>query len=200
MIWYLCRFFYAGAVDEKHVQIQAPKLSGSSFFNYKRTFSTILMAVCDDDYRFTYIDVGSCGKEHDSSVFAQSEFGKRLADGSLNLPSLPADLPFVFVGDEAFPLRPNMMRPFLGANPDETRQIFNYRLSRARRVIENTFGILVTKWRIFRQPIVTKPETVDLIVNAACVLHIFFCADAMECRMAGSISPRATWTSMSTVR
>ena len=37
--------------------------------------------------------------------------------------------------------------------------------------MENTFGILVTKWRIFRQPIIAKPDNVDLIVKAACVLH-----------------------------
>ena len=103
---------FSGAIDGKHVEIQAPKLSGSTFFNYKRSFSTILMAVCDEDYCFTFIDVGSYGKEHDASVFAQSEFVKRLADGSLNLPVPSGDLPFVFVGDEAFPLRPDIMRPF----------------------------------------------------------------------------------------
>lgn len=51
------------------------------------------------------------------------------------------------------------------------KAVYNYRLSRARRVVENAFGILVAKWCILRQPIIAKPEKVDVIVKAICVLH-----------------------------
>ncbi|KAG0700700.1 Protein ALP1-like [Chionoecetes opilio] len=85
------------AVDGKHIHIQKPALSGSLYFNYKRTFSTILMGVADAAYRFIYLDVGSYGREHDGSVFAQSTFGKALEDGTLLLPQSPnGDLPYVF--------------------------------------------------------------------------------------------------------
>ena len=82
----------------------------------------------------------------------------------------------VFVADEAFQLRDHILRRFPGKSAGADRQrrlIYNYRLSRARRVVENAFGILVSKWRIFRQPIIAKVETVDAIVKAACVLHNF---------------------------
>ena len=52
--------------------------------------------------------------------------------------------------------------------------MYNYRHSRARRVIENTFGILVAHWRIYNTPIHAKPENVEKIVSATIALHNYF--------------------------
>lgn len=158
------------------MQVQCPKLSGSSYFNYKGTFSTVLLAAADADYCFLFVDVGSYGSECDGSIFAQSALGRRLAEDTLALPPPPGDgLNYVFVGDEAFPLKTYLMRPYPGrsitADTRHRRLVFNYRLSRARRVVENAFGILVVKWRVYRQPIIAGTDTVDAIVKATCVLH-----------------------------
>lgn len=133
-----------------------------------------LMAVADAEYRFIYFDVGRYGKEHDGSVFTQSEFGRRLEGHQLQLTQAQSgEIPHVFVGDEAFPLKPQLLHPYPGHNLCEVKAGYNFRLSRARRVVENAFGILVSKWCILRQPIIAKPAKVDAIVKAVCVLHNF---------------------------
>ena len=68
------------------------------------------------------------------------------------------DLPFVFVADESFPLLRNLMRPFPGENADHHKKIYNYRLSGARRVIENAFGILSSRFRCLRQQMILAPK------------------------------------------
>ena len=54
-------------------------------------------------------------------------------------------LPYIVVGDEAFPLRNNMLRPYHGRNMNKEKSVFNYRLSRVRRIVENAFGILTSR-------------------------------------------------------
>ena len=52
-------------------------------------------------------------------------------------------------------------------------RIFNYRLSRARRIVENVFGILATRFRIFRRPIIANVDTVTRITKAVLALRNF---------------------------
>lgn len=109
---------YVGALDGKHVVLQAPFNSGSEYYNYKGFFSIVLFAVVDADYNFIYADVGCQGRISDGGVFKHSELYKKLARNELNLPedsNLPdreKKIPYVFLGDEAFALSRNVMRPF----------------------------------------------------------------------------------------
>lgn len=65
------------------------------------------------------------------------------------------------------------MRPYPGKGLTDDKRIFNYRLSRARRISENAFGILVQKFRIFSRRLQGNPENITTLVLAACVLHNF---------------------------
>ncbi|XP_011167920.1 protein ALP1-like [Solenopsis invicta] len=137
-----------GAIDGKHVTAQCFKNTGSAFYNYKGIFSTVLMGVSDADLRFIYISIGSVGRESDGGIFQNLDFERCIETGTLPLPppkTLPDTnicLPVVFVGDAAFPLLKNLLRPYSGTNLNLEQIIFNYRLSTARRLIENAFGVM----------------------------------------------------------
>jgi len=75
-----------GAIDGKHVRIQAPKNSGSTFYNYKNFHSIVLLASCDARYQFNMVDIGAAGSQSDGGILQSSEFGIRLVHNALNLP------------------------------------------------------------------------------------------------------------------
>lgn len=143
------------------------------------------MAMSDAYYKFIYVDIGAAGRHSDGGIFKSSQFGSALANNSacLNLPphkqlvNSNIECPLVVVADEAFPLLKNLMRPYPGRGSEsrmETRKaVYNYRLSRCRRTIENAFGILSSRYRIFRKPIHASKSTINSIIQAAVVLHNF---------------------------
>ena len=61
----MCTITLCIAIDGKHTEIQAQLDSLSLFFNYKKTFSVVLLALVDATYKFTIIDVGGYGKSSD---------------------------------------------------------------------------------------------------------------------------------------
>lgn len=159
--------YCCGALDGKHVVIRNPPHGASDYYNYKGTYSTVLFAVVDAQYRFIYIDVGTNGRMNDASIFGKSLFNEKLTTNSLNLPNNS-----VFVADDAFPLRTNILKPYSRIGMLTRKQkIFNYRLSRARRIVENAFGILVARFRIFERPIPVSLNKTDAIIRTACALH-----------------------------
>ena len=81
-----------GAMDGKHVVIRPPPGSGSYYFNYKHTFSVVLLALVDADYQFTYVDVGTNGRISDGGVYKSSDLAQALENGDLNIPE-PTSLP-----------------------------------------------------------------------------------------------------------
>lgn len=171
-----------GAIDGKHVVCEKPKNSGSLFFNYKKDFSVVLLAVVDADYKFILVDVGARGSESDGGVFSRSNLGRAIREGLLNFPppkELPNDpskiVPHVIVGDEAFPLLENLMRPYPGPQlqNDEAKKIYNYRHNRFRRVSENAFGILAKKFRIYQRKLQLSPKHLDYAILATVCLHNF---------------------------
>ena len=164
----------------------------------KPRISWVFSFTCICSNRFILVDVGDAGRQSDAGVLSNSGFGQALEYDLVSIPN-PApltgtstpDYPYVLVGDEGFPLKKYLLRPYAGKYlPGKyhflcsvvyynialeiytaDQAVFNYRLSRARRIIENSFGILAARWRIFRRPIIAAPERVELFAKAAIALH-----------------------------
>ncbi|KAK3920702.1 Protein ALP1-like [Frankliniella fusca] len=166
-----------GAMDGKHYFGQKFPMMGSECYNYKFGNSLILFAISDAKYKFIMVDVGSRGRESDGGVFHRSDFGKLFVNRQLCLPpavfnsEIKCELPYVFLGDAAFPADQHLLRPFDQAPVEVEEMVFNYRLSRARRVIENAFGILAARFRILRSNIIASETLAQNIILACVALH-----------------------------
>ncbi len=166
-----------GALDGKHVACRCPPKSGSMYYNYKGFYSVVLMALVDADYKFIWADVGGTGSASDAQIYNASELKECVEDGTIGFPDpdpIPNDyndVPYFFIGDDAFALRPTMMKPYSLRGLTNDERIFNYRLSRARRVVENSFGILANRFQVLLTTMQHHPSTVKVIVKACMVLH-----------------------------
>ena len=134
--------------------IQAPQLGESLYFNYEKTFSIVLMALIYARYRFGAMDIRAYERNSDGGVLSELLMGQNLEEDKFNVlgykPLLGKNgaMPHVVIADEAFPLKRYILRPYSGTQLVEASKVFNYRLSRAQRIVENAFGIFAVRWRI----------------------------------------------------
>jgi hypothetical protein len=121
-----------GALDGKLVRVQRPVRAGGSYYNYKKFYSVNMLAVVDAHGRFLYVTVGAQGSANDASVCNESNFSNLVTSVSnpLNTPC-PTEIPgttqvapMVFVGDDAYPLRPYPMKPFSARGLTISERIF----------------------------------------------------------------------------
>ena len=166
-----------GALDGKHITLCPPKNTGLYYFNYKHFFSIVLLAIVDSDYKLLFVDIGCNGKISDGGLFKNCTIYEHLENNSLNIPppdKLPGSesiSPYVIVADDAFLLSKYLQKPNSQSGLTKEKRIFNYQLSRARRVVENAFGILSNRFHVFMSPMALAPEKVEIITLASCILH-----------------------------
>lgn len=127
-----------GAIDGKHVRIQKPPKSGSTFYNYKHFFSVNIMAVCDADYKFQFVEVGAQGRLCDGSVWNSCRMKEAIDRKIINLPG-PSSLPSMpdgsfrlthyFAADDAFAMSEHIMKPYSHRELTPSQRVYNYRYS-----------------------------------------------------------------------
>lgn len=93
------------------------------------------------------------------------------------LPGTETKVSHMIIADEAFPLRDDIMKPFPMRNLTREQRIFNYCLSRARKVVENAFGILANRFGVFQKPISLNPANVEMLVLSCLSLHNFLLSE-----------------------
>ena len=169
--------YCVGALDGKHIAIKKPPKSGTLYYNYKGFTSIVMMAAVDANYQFIWCSVGHPGSSSDAGIFNRSSLKHKLANNTLGLPPpepVPhddRDVSFFFVGDDAFPLEMWLMKPYPMRFLTHSQRIFNYRMSRGRRIVENAFGITAHRWRCMLGTFQQKPSTVTTIVKGCLTLH-----------------------------
>lgn len=75
-----------GAIDGKHIALQAPRLTGTKYFCYKKFFSIVLLGISDAFYKFSYVDIGAYGSQSDGGVYKNSMFGRAMERGEIQFP------------------------------------------------------------------------------------------------------------------
>ena len=179
--WHFRNCFAAD--DGKHIQLMHPHNSGFWYINYNGFFSIVLMALADYDYKFLFADIGWKVRISDGSLFRNCDFYGALVWNELKLP-LPTEVPplnpgwnstepvpFVFVGDDAFPLTNFCMKSYPLTVLTEEERLFNFRLSHFRRISKNAFGIWSNTFCLFSTRICMQPEKTTSCALALIALH-----------------------------
>lgn len=133
-------------------------------------FSIVLLAVAGPNYKFIHAEVGVNGRMTDGGIWHDSEFNR-----AINEPSNPLNLPAdsILLADGAFPLKTNLMKPYPGTRLTKEQQIFNKRLSRCRRIIENVFGQLIKTFQILERKLKMELDSCKRVTLVCCILHNF---------------------------
>lgn len=121
--------------------------------------------------------------KEDSPMVASFEipvFAKNCQHNKLNVPpdnilkGRKRPVPYVFVADDAFAMQVHIMKPYSGTQQKGSiERIFNYRLSKARRIVENAFGILSSVFRVLRKSLLLEPRKAEKVLLTCLYLHNF---------------------------
>ena len=141
-----------------------------------------MLAVVDANYRFIWYQLGANGRQNDAGIYASSSIANALNsyNNTLQIPSPSTvrnegteEIPYMLVGDEAFPLQTTLMKPYPHRGLTDREVIFNYGLTRARRVSENAFGILVHRFRVLSHSMHLDESVATTITESCLALHNF---------------------------
>ncbi|KAM6471782.1 uncharacterized protein PHA67_002021 [Liasis olivaceus] len=164
-----------GAIDDCRVPICAPTGQGYEYTSHKEMLSFFLQGTVDHSGRFTNIEVGWSGKNHEDFTFGMSSICEAMDSGAF-VPSNPTIMlggvliPPLILADEAYPMRAWLMKPFEG-HLDRRKLTFNCIFNHCRVVVERAFARLKARWRCLTARLPVAEENVASVISACAVLH-----------------------------
>lgn len=166
-----------GSIDGSHVPVKPPVMNHTDYYNRKGWYSMLVQAVVDHKYLFRNLCIGWPGSVHDARVLSNSSLYKKINSGELlvggeTFKVQRRRLPLFLLGDSAYPLLPWLIKPFsFSTSLSSDEKLCNYRISRARVVVECAFGRLKGRWRRLSKQMDIHIDNVPNIIAACCVLH-----------------------------
>uniref|UniRef100_A0A2Q4QQN1 DDE Tnp4 domain-containing protein n=1 Tax=Caenorhabditis japonica TaxID=281687 RepID=A0A2Q4QQN1_CAEJA len=167
-----------GLIDGKHWATEHPPHTGSLNYNYKGFYSFNSLVVCDANSRINFIQVSELAVNSDAALFRDGPLAEMLDScvtecGYTKIPGSDIEMPPFLLADNGFGLNFTVMNKYrtIGITTEKIR--FNEWICQTRVKVENCFGILTSKFKVFRRRLNLKPATSRaLIVALACVHNI----------------------------
>ncbi|CAG9766703.1 unnamed protein product [Ceutorhynchus assimilis] len=162
-----------GAIDGTHIPILPPSEGYRDFINRKGWASWILQGIVDAKYKFIDISIKQPGRSHDFAALLASNIYKNI-DKLLPKETVSVngeDLPYVIIGDPAYPLLPWLLKSYSGPNLTPIEESFNVHMNSARVAIEIAFGRLKARWRCLMKRNDMHFSFVPEVIATCCTLH-----------------------------
>ena len=154
-----------GCVDGSHIPLIAPSQDEFVYVNRKGFHSLNIQAVCNSNLVFQDVVARWPGSHHDSFIMDMSSLSSRFGNGDFENSWL--------LGDSGYSLKPWLMTPYAWPASDVERK-YNLLHRKTRRLIEQSFGVLKSRWRILDHTggsLCYSPDKVSKIAITCCVLH-----------------------------
>ncbi|KAL8512430.1 hypothetical protein ACS0TY_018779 [Phlomoides rotata] len=161
-----------GALDGTYIDVHVPSADKGRYRNRKGHVSVNVLGICDINMRFIYVLTGWEGSAADSRV---------LRDAIHRTNRLHVPRGTYYLCDNGYPNCDGFLTLYKGVRyhlsewtsrlPQTYQEYFNMKHTRARNVIEHTFGLLKMRWGILRGPSWYPIKTSNKIIMACCLLH-----------------------------
>ena len=185
-----------GAIDGLHIRILRMMGQRSAYWNYKHNVYTLAcQGIAMGNLEFLDFATGFTGGTNDAGMWHQTSFGKGWQHGTGPLAEILSTFPVSFsfrdnnsrvhykpflIGDGAYPLLPNLIKPFEGQQLSPFREQANRLVSGRRSTIERAFGVLLMRWGLLRKGINSTPHCAVVIINACVALHNYLCRERLS--------------------